>query len=233
MNRPPVRLSCCPCFMSALRCAGGRFRCGTRIPQRNAHMRIVLFYHSVMSDWNFPIAHFLRGVASELVELGHEVVIFEPVNSWSVLNLITDHGIDAIRDFRRVYPQLRSIRYDPHTVDLASAVKDADLVMVHESTPPELVAMLGALRTCSEFQLLYHDTHHRCVTNPAGVKSVDLHHYDGVLVPGQVMRAVYLGNGWTNRAWVWHGAADPRVFKPHADIEPEVDVVWIGNWGDE
>jgi len=34
-------------------------------------MKIVMFYHSLVSDWNHGNAHFLRGVASELVARGH------------------------------------------------------------------------------------------------------------------------------------------------------------------
>jgi spore maturation protein CgeB len=36
-------------------------------------MRIVLFYHSLLSDWNHGNAHFLRGIATELMTRGHEV----------------------------------------------------------------------------------------------------------------------------------------------------------------
>ena len=36
-------------------------------------MKIALFVHSLRSDWNHGNAHFLRGVASELVHRGHAV----------------------------------------------------------------------------------------------------------------------------------------------------------------
>jgi hypothetical protein len=45
-------------------------------------MRVVLFYHSLVSDWNHGNAHFLRGVASELIARGHEVAIYEPADGW-------------------------------------------------------------------------------------------------------------------------------------------------------
>jgi len=41
-------------------------------------MRFVIFTHSLVSDWNHGNAHFLRGIASELLSLGHELRIFEP-----------------------------------------------------------------------------------------------------------------------------------------------------------
>ena len=33
-------------------------------------MRFVIFTHSLVSDWNHGNAHFLRGIATELLELG-------------------------------------------------------------------------------------------------------------------------------------------------------------------
>jgi spore maturation protein CgeB len=53
-------------------------------------VRAVIFCHSVLSDWNHGNAHFLRGVATELVERGHEVRLFEPEDAWSVRNLVAD-----------------------------------------------------------------------------------------------------------------------------------------------
>ena len=60
----------------------------------------------------------------------------------------------------------------------------------------------------------------------------DLSDYDGVLAYGEVIRRIYLERGWAARAWTWHEAADTRVFQPIAGVEPEADLVWIGNWGD-
>ena len=40
-------------------------------------MRIVLFCHSLVSDWNHGNAHFLRGVVRELMSRGHDVRVFE------------------------------------------------------------------------------------------------------------------------------------------------------------
>ena len=51
-------------------------------------MHVVMFYHSLISDWNHGNAHFLRGVAGELVARGHDVIVYEPADAWSVQNLI-------------------------------------------------------------------------------------------------------------------------------------------------
>ena len=60
-------------------------------------MKIVLFYHSLVSDWNHGNAHFLRGVATELIDRGHDVHIYEPANSWSRENLVAEYGDAADR----------------------------------------------------------------------------------------------------------------------------------------
>ena len=45
------------------------------------------FAHSWISDWNHGNAHFLRGLASELVNQGHEVRCYEERDGWSMRNL--------------------------------------------------------------------------------------------------------------------------------------------------
>src|SRR5947207_3916467 len=67
-------------------------------------VKIVMFYHTLVSDWNHGNAHFLRGIATELISRGHEVVVYEPSNSWSYENLVAEHGQKPIRKFHAVYP---------------------------------------------------------------------------------------------------------------------------------
>jgi spore maturation protein CgeB len=80
--------------------------------------------------------------------------------------------------------------------------------------------------------LLFHDTHHRSVTDAAAMASYQLDAYDGVLAFGDVIRQRYLRQGWGRRAWTWHEAADTRTFRPLPAPEHRDDLVWIGNWGD-
>ncbi len=40
-------------------------------------------------------------------------------------------------------------------------------------------------------------------------------------------------SGRVRRAWVWHEAADTRVFRPITHSQREGDLIWIGNWGDD
>jgi spore maturation protein CgeB len=194
-------------------------------------MKFVLFYHSLASDWNHGNAHFLRGVAAELQERGHEVEVWEPRHGWSRTKLIETQGDAALGAFRAAFPELRSRLYDTDAFDVEAAVDGADVVLVHEWNDPWLVAEVGRVRERARFRLLFHDTHHRAVTAPEELERFDLSSYDGVLAYGGVLRDAYLDRGWTEHAWTWHEAADTRVFFPR-DEQPEGDVVWIGNWGD-
>jgi spore maturation protein CgeB len=195
-------------------------------------LRIAFFYHSLLSDWNHGNAHFLRGVVWELGARGHEVRVFEPERAWSLENLLRE-APDALLRFERAYPALTSRPYDPAQLDLDAALDGIDLVLVHEWNDPQLVARIGRHRAKNKnYKLLFHDTHHRSFSEQASLAAYDLSHYDGVLAFGAVIRERYLERGWAQRAWVWHEAADVRVFRP-ADREKVGDLIWIGNWGDD
>ncbi len=197
-------------------------------------MNIALFYHSLVSDWNHGNAHFLRGIAWELQRRGHTLRIFEPAGGWSLTNLLREHGQAALEAFEKNYPGLRSTFYEPATLDLDKALDSIDLVIVHEWNDPAWVCRIGAHhRTRGDYRLLFHDTHHRSVTQPEKMADYDLTDYDGALVFGEAIAAIYRSRHWARRVWVWHEAADPRVFLPLPNTPKEGDLVWIGNWGDE
>lgn len=198
-------------------------------------MRITLFYHSLLSDWNHGNAHFLRGVATELVRRGHAVQVYEPADSWSFRNLLAEQGNAPVDGFHATYPLLQSTRYDD-SLDIDAVFASTDLVIVHEWNSPALVRQLGE-RCPADCVLFFHDTHHRAATDPETLGAYDLSHYDGVLAYGNVLREIYLRRGWARPgcAWTWHEAADTSVFKPKPSngSEPADDLVWIGNWGDD
>ena len=196
-------------------------------------MRVVLFCHSLLSDWNHGNAHFLRGVVTELQVRRHDVRVYEPRDAWSATNLLLDAGQGALDGVRALYPHLQITRYDAGELDVAAALDGADLVLVHEWNPPELVAAVGRHRAQGgRYNLLFHDTHHRSVTDPAAMAAYELDAYDGVLAFGEVIRERYVALGWARRAWTWHEAADTRVFTPRSATR-HGDLVWIGNWGDD
>jgi spore maturation protein CgeB len=196
-------------------------------------MRVAFFYHSIVSDWNHGNAHFLRGVARELIARGHTVSVFEPRDGWSRRNLTEQYGTKPIEEFRRVFPELTSTLYDPEDFDVERALDGAQLVLVHEWNDPRLVRRIGLVRArSSSFRLLFHDTHHRSATAPREMARYDLRHYDGVLAYGEILSRIYLERGWAERAWTWHEAADVRLFRPLLGRERAGDLAWIGNWGD-
>lgn len=196
-------------------------------------MRVVMFYHSLVSDWNHGNAHFLRGIASEMVARGHRVRVWEPADAWSFKNVLLERGEEPLRRFRQAYPGLVSTRYDPDLLDLDEALDGADLVLIHEWNEPSLVRRIGDHRKRSQaYALLFHDTHHRSATDPQAMSRYDLSGYDGVLAFGASVAEIYCKHGWSRQVWVWHEAADTRVFTPLV-ADKNGDLVWIGNWGDE
>lgn len=195
-------------------------------------MRIVYFTHSLASCWNHGNAHFLRGVLRDLIARGHDLRVLEPEGAWSLRNLLADHGEAGLDAYRSAYPELSS-RTMPKGFDVEAACDGADLVIVHEWNDPALVAAVGAARKRGgRFTLLFHDTHHRAVSDPEAINAFDLSGYDGVLAFGETLAAVYRRWGWEGRVFVWHEAADIRLFHPPAEEEPREGAVWIGNWGD-
>lgn len=196
-------------------------------------MNVVLFCHSIISDWNHGNAHFLRGIVTELQRRGHGVRCYESRDAWSSTNLLAEHGPAAIAAFHARYPTIDVTRYDGG-FDVDAALDGAELVLVHEWNEPSLVAAIGrARRRSGRFRLLFHDTHHRAATDPAGMSQFDLSSYDGALVFGETIRQAYLKRGWAARVWTWHEAADTYVFEPLRAESNARDLVWLGDWGEE
>jgi spore maturation protein CgeB len=197
-------------------------------------MQIALFCHSLLSDWNHGNAHFLRGISAELMRRGHVVRVFEPADASSVQNLVAEQGPNALEAFHAAYPGLFPTRYHLAHLDLEQALCGVDLVIVHEWNSSELLAKISQhRRRVGSYRLLFHDTHHRPLTHPDGLRAFDLSAFDGVLARGQAVCDLYLSSGWARRAWVWHEAADIRVFLPLRQESPPGDLVFVGNWGDE
>ncbi len=195
-------------------------------------MKFVYFTHSLLSCWNHGNAHFLRGVLSDLQHRGHDVEALEPEGNWSLANLQRDHGDQGLSPFRDAYPQLCPCAYAADA-DVAELIDGADIVIVHEWNEPALVATLGRLRAGGgDFTLLFHDTHHRAVSDPEAIRAFDLSAYDGILAFGEALSEVYRRWGWSGRVWTWHEAADIRLFHPPATAQIRDGLVWIGNWGD-
>src|SRR4051812_7019640 len=95
-------------------------------------MRIVVFCHSLISDWNHGNAHFLRGIVAELRERRHDVAVYEPADGWSRQQLLAEEGRSALERFQQAFPQLTSTVTDVDRLDLDEALDGADIVIVHE-----------------------------------------------------------------------------------------------------
>ncbi len=196
------------------------------------------FAHSWVSDWNHGNAHFLRGLVRALVRMGHTVRCYEQLGSWSLSNLVKEEGDRAIRaidDFRRAYPELKVHFYksDQSFADFAEdALRGADVVVVHEWNDPLVVNTVLALKKRLGFVALLHDTHHRAYTRARDMLRLRLDLFDGVLAFGEAIRRIYAEGFGIPRTWTFHEAADPDAFFPR-ELEKTIDVLWIGNWGDE
>ncbi len=194
-------------------------------------MRFVFYTHSLVSDWNHGNAHFLRGVMRDLVARGHTALALEPADGWSRQNLLREGGPQALEAFARTFPDLDHETYD-QGFDHERATAGADVVIVHEWTDPALVEQLGLLRRRGGgFRLLFHDTHHRAVSDRDAIAGMLLQDYDGILAFGETLRQRYLQLGWGARVFTWHEAADDSLFRPMTAAK-SADLVWIGNWGD-
>lgn len=206
-------------------------------------MKFSFFYHSLESDWSHGNAHFLRGVVADLLSRGHEVQVYEPEDAWSRENLVCDHGTAALDAFYDAYPNLRSRIYSQENLDMEEVAANSDVIVIHEWNEPWLVNGFGELRNRLQaggnhdidFCLLFHDTHHRAISDPSWLHRFRLDCYDGILAFGEILTDLYRKHGWNQIVWTWHEAADTQVFyprEPNSDL-PVGDVVWVGNWGDD
>jgi spore maturation protein CgeB len=200
-------------------------------------LSIRLFAHSWVSDWNHGNAHFLRGLARELVRMGHEVRCYEEIGAWSLTNLMQEGeaAVSAIDNFHSTYPELdvRFFQRDEGFAEfLDQELAGADLVLIHEWNEPEVVNGILARKARMGFRALFHDTHHRAYSHAVQILRFQLHLFDGVLAFGETIRKIYADGFGVQRVWTFHEAADVSVFHPLERTKLN-DVVWIGNWGDE
>ena len=146
--------------------------------------------------------------------MGHSIAAYEPADSWSRKNLIADQGKTAVSDFHAVFPGFEVHTYNG-IEDIPSALHGAELAIVHEWTDPAIVTAIGRHASSTPgLTLLFHDTHHRAVSDPAAMRAYDLSAYDGILAFGQSLADKYARQGWGSRAFVLHEAADTALFHP-------------------
>jgi spore maturation protein CgeB len=201
-------------------------------------LNVRLFVHSLVSDWNHGNAHFLRGLVRELMKMGHCVRSFEELGSWSLTNLVQqekERSVEAIDQFRQRYHELDIHFYrNDNTLRefLLKELKDVDIVIIHEWNDPHVVNTILALKKDLKFRAIFHDTHHRAYTQAGQILKLHLHLFDGVLAFGDAIRRIYAEGFGMRRTFTFHEAAATDNFFP-LQRRKEIDVLWIGNWGDE
>src|SRR5438445_9596166 len=121
-----------------------------------------IFAHSWISDWNHGNAHFLRGLASELVRLGHEVRCYEERDGWSIRNLASEgNGAAAEAEslFHQAFPML-DVRFysrgDGFRQFVERELRSADMVLIHEWNAPEVISQILSLKKQRGFRALLH-----------------------------------------------------------------------------
>lgn len=201
-------------------------------------LRIHLFAHSLVSDWSHGSAHFLRGLARSLMQMGHRVRCHEELGSWSLLNLVRneqERSIDAIDQFRQQFRELDIHFYERQASlreYLKSELRHADAVLIHEWNAPETVNAILALKEELGFRAFLLDNHHRAYTRAGEMLKFHLHLFDGILAGGEALRRIYADGFGLRNVWTFHEAADVDHFVPHPASRRD-HLVWIGNWGEQ
>jgi spore maturation protein CgeB len=144
-------------------------------------------------------------------------------------------AIHAIDSFRAAFPEL-DVRFyrssHPGFMHfLRSELRETDVVILHEWNEPNVVNTVLSLKQECNFVALFYDSHHRAYTRAGEILRFDLHLLDGVLAFGEAIRRIYSDGFGVSRTWTFHEAADVSQFRPLSRAK-EIDLVWIGNWGD-
>ncbi len=200
-------------------------------------LRIALFCHSIVSDWNHGNAHFLRGLIRNLQALGHQVIALEEEGNWSLSNLIHDHGAEPVQQFRQRFPFIDHRSYllngRTHIQDwLSDLLSQVDVCLVHEWNPTDLIRAIGEAGARQGVVTLFHDTHHRALTEPDRIPQMGLDSYSAILAYGPTIAEIYRSVTHGPRVVVFHEAADTDLFRPLPG-EKSRDVLFVGNWGDD
>lgn len=200
-------------------------------------LRVALFCHSIVSDWNHGNAHFLRGLVRGLDRLGHKVVCLEESGNWSLSNLIKDHGPRPVQEFQRRFAFIDSRNYvlngRTHLYEwLTDTLSQVDACLVHEWNPTDLIRAIGEVASKLGVVSLFHDTHHRALTEPARIRQLGLDRYSAVLAYGPAIAEIYRSAVSGPEVIVFHEGADVELFRP-LSRDKCCDVVFVGNWGDE
>ncbi len=202
-----------------------------------ATLRIALFCHSIVSDWNHGNAHFLRGLIRSLQESGNQVVALEEEDNWSISNLVRHYGVEPLLEFQRRFSFIDHRNYlldgRVHLYEwLSDLLSEVDVCLVHEWNPTDLIRAIGETAARLGVVSIFHDTHHRALTEPSRIREMGLDSYSAILAYGPTIADIYRGATNGPQVLVFHEGADTDLFRPLPRPKSR-DVVFVGNWGDD
>ena len=85
-------------------------------------MRFVIFTHSLVSDWNHGNAHFLRGIATELVRAAIASDVYEPLTAGAGAICCRTRARRRSADFEDAYPLIAEHLLRADSFDLGRAL---------------------------------------------------------------------------------------------------------------
>ena len=196
-------------------------------------MRVIFFCHSLVSDWNHGNAHFLRGVWQRIARArDHEVRVFEQAGG------VEQRQIWWLNTGNRRWPVLRA--HIPSFTAKPTTSATLDLDQARWPTPTwcwctsgtsiEVVEAIGGTsgNVHGRYRLLFHDTHHRWVTDRAPWARYGPVTTTACWHMAKIDSRSYLAMAGHQRAWVWHEAADTTVFKPLIGAG-DMQATWSGS----
>ena len=102
--------------------------------------------------------------------------VYEPRDGWSRENLVAEHGEQRARGLPPTpIPSSQSTRYELETLDLdARSTAPTSCSCTSGTTPSSCAASASTAARRGRYRLLFHDTHHRSVTEPEEMARYDL-----------------------------------------------------------
>ena len=107
-----------------------------------------------------------------------------------------DHGEAGLDAYRERYPELLSRRSRPTRISTCHCPTPTWSSSTSGTSLRSSRRSARLRRRGARFTLLFHDTHHRAVSDPDAIRAFDLDGYDGVLAFGETLAEVYRRWGW-------------------------------------
>ena len=191
-------------------------------------MKIAVFCQSLVTDYNYPVAHFLRGLISE-IQKKHEVVVYEREQNEPLSSTVKDYGKTPVNEFYRCYPQLNSVTYDHDSV--ASCIEGFDLVFVHSATDMITLNILTELKLKESFRFVFYDDGFLFVDNMVLIREMIAPVCDMVVVNCHYIREFYMKiMDGADVEYLPYGV-DLNIFHPRS-AEKEQTAVLSLDWSD-